>query len=82
MQIRCPSNYVILAADDFVGVTGYRIVAGGKVLASTSEYEKKVTLSDLEVNTNYTFMVEAGDASGNWSTSGPSVTVHTSMNQE
>jgi chitodextrinase len=69
---------------DDVGVTQYRIDQDGKLgvpLAASalsvtdSVYSYKVT--GLSPNTTYTFKVEAGDAAGNWSTDGPSVTVRT-----
>ncbi|CAM4289034.1 S-layer homology domain-containing protein [Paenibacillus typhae] len=73
------------AAADEAGVTGYRIytgadsdpvtVSGDELTVSGAVYRYQLT--GLLPNTLYIFKVEAGDADGNWSTDGPSVTVTT-----
>ena len=62
------------AADD-EGVVAYRIYHAGTVVAETSDTD--VSVVGLTEGTRYTFRVEGGDAAGNWSTNGPSVTVTT-----
>ncbi|MGH8875641.1 MAG: S-layer homology domain-containing protein, partial [Acidimicrobiia bacterium] len=49
----------------------------GTLLATVSGSTTSYAVSSLEPATSYTFGVEAGDAAGNWSTSGPSVVVTT-----
>jgi len=60
------------AATDNMAVTGYRIYQDGVLLDTVVGTEYNVT--NLSASTTYTFKVEAGDAAGNWSTNGPSVT--------
>jgi len=73
------SNYSVVlswtpAVDD-VGVTGYRVFQDGAQIAESTgtQYET----NNLDPATSYDFKVEAGDAAGNWSTTGPSVSVTT-----
>ncbi|MBI2875948.1 MAG: fibronectin type III domain-containing protein, partial [Candidatus Tectomicrobia bacterium] len=65
------------AATDNVGVMGYRIYQGdtllGTVDGSTTSYE----VIGLSPKTQYGFTVKAGDAAGNWSSAGLSVSVKT-----
>ncbi|NBD24450.1 lamin tail domain-containing protein, partial [Paenibacillus glycinis] len=63
-------------ASDNVGVTQYKVYKDNVELATVTGTSYDV--SGLTANTSYTFKVEAGDASGNWSTSGPSATEKTS----
>lgn len=67
-------------AGDNVGVTGYRIyTALGETMTLLAE-TGQVNIWDvtnLGSNTSYTFTIRAGDAAGNWSEDGPSVTVRT-----
>ncbi|MFC4099737.1 hypothetical protein [Paenibacillus xanthanilyticus] len=64
------------ALDD-TGVTGYRIMNGAQVIAELDGHTRWKGIEDLTPGTIYTFTVEARDAAGNWSTTGPSVTVTT-----
>jgi len=66
-------------AKDNVAVTGYRIYRDGVLIGNTNSTWYSVT--GLTAGTKYTFKVEAGDAAGNWSTSGPSVSVQTASSQ-
>ncbi|MFX4262145.1 fibronectin type III domain-containing protein [Pelotomaculum propionicicum] len=64
------------AANDNKAVTGYRVYRNGSLLGTAASTSYNVT--GLTAGTSYTFKVEAGDAAGNWSSSGPSVSVSTS----
>ncbi|MEC8022412.1 MAG: fibronectin type III domain-containing protein, partial [Myxococcota bacterium] len=59
-------------ASDDIGVVGYRIYRNDVQVAEVVGTEAIV--DGLGHDTEYTFRVEAGDAAGNWSTDGPSVT--------
>ncbi|MBM7565959.1 S-layer homology domain-containing protein [Paenibacillus sacheonensis] len=63
-------------ASDNIGVTKYKVYKDNVELATVTGTSYDVT--GLTANTSYTFKVEAGDASGNWSTNGPSKTERTS----
>lgn len=63
------------AATDNTAVTGYKVYQGSTLLDTTETTSFNVT--GLTAATQYIFKVEAGDAAGNWSTSGPSKTVTT-----
>ncbi|MEC8023211.1 MAG: fibronectin type III domain-containing protein [Myxococcota bacterium] len=63
------------AASDDIGVVAYRIFMDGQQVVEVAETQAVV--SGLLPNTVHTFKVEAGDAAGNWSSDGPSVTVST-----
>lgn len=73
------------AAKDNVGVTGYKVYNGSSLLATVTEgaYSSvtdsvySYTVGGLSPNTAYTFTVQAGDAAGNCSTNGLSVTATT-----
>lgn len=70
------------AATDDVGVTSYRIYKSGNILDTVDLDNVNGTpapysVTGLTAGTQYTFKVEAGDAEGNWSTTGSSVTVTT-----
>ncbi|MFB9330027.1 fibronectin type III domain-containing protein [Paenibacillus aurantiacus] len=65
------------AATDNIGVTGYRIMNGDQVIAELDGNTRWKGIEGLAPGTTYTFKVEARDAAGNWSTTGPSVTVTT-----
>ncbi len=69
------------AATDNNAVTGYKIYQGGTLLGSTGPSERSYNVTGLTAGTQYTFKVEAGDAIGNWSSDGPSVTVKTTDSQ-
>ncbi|MFC0213433.1 S-layer homology domain-containing protein [Paenibacillus chartarius] len=61
-------------ASDNVGVTQYKVSIGDVVKTVTqATYE----FTGLNSNTSYKFKVEAGDAAGNWTENGPSLTVTT-----
>ena len=62
------------AAQDNVGVVTYRITAGPMTFAVSST-SRTYAVYGLTPNTQYIFKVEAGDAAGNWSTTGPSSTL-------
>lgn len=69
------------AANDNVGVTGYRIYSdNGTQLRATVGNALTTNIAGLSPGTSYTFTIQARDAAGNWSgdsTSGPSVTATT-----
>jgi uncharacterized repeat protein (TIGR02059 family) len=65
------------AASDDVAVTGYRVYQDGTPLTATPVTDLVYRVTGLSPGTWYTFTVQAGDADGNWSTDGPSVTVRT-----
>ncbi|GBF76157.1 hypothetical protein PA598K_04605 [Paenibacillus sp. 598K] len=65
------------AASDASGVTGYRIYEGDRQLASVAAGVTSYAVTDLAPGMSYTFAVQAGDAAGNWSKAGPTVTVST-----
>jgi exo-poly-alpha-galacturonosidase len=77
-----------LAATDDVAITGYRIYKNGRPVpdgaaftpinsAQTTYNSLSYMITGLTPNTTYTFKVEAGDAVGKWTGSGPSITVTT-----
>lgn len=68
------------AASDDVVVTGYRVYQDGTLLTTTPVTGLSYRVTGLAAGTLYTFTVQAGDADGNWSTDGPTVTVRTSYN--
>lgn len=64
------------SAEDNIGVDKYKIIWSNgekEVNGNTTT----VDITGLQSGTTYTFTVESGDAAGNWSTDGPSVTVTT-----
>ncbi|MDF2923121.1 MAG: Carbohydrate-binding family 9 [Paenibacillaceae bacterium] len=63
-------------AADNTAVTQYRVYQGEALLASVPGAAYDVT--GLTAGTAYTFHIQAGDASGNWSVDGPSKTIRTS----
>ncbi|AGK99886.1 stalk domain-containing protein [Desulfoscipio gibsoniae] len=65
------------AANDNVGVTGYRVYKDDVVIDTVSSTTRTYSVTGLSSDTSYTFKVEAGDAANNWSTTGPSATVST-----
>ncbi len=64
------------AVDD-VGVMGYQIYQGSTLLATVAGNVYSYNVTGLSSGTSYTFKVLAGDAAGNWSANGPSLTVST-----
>lgn len=67
-------------ASDITRVTGYRVYRNGDLI-STLGAVSSMNVTGLTAGTTYTFKVEAGDPSGNWSTAGPSATVTTLSEQ-
>lgn len=67
-------------ATDPVGVTGYKVYQDGEALGTVTGSVYQYVITALKPNMAYTFKVEAGNASGQWSTDGPSVTVTTQPN--
>ncbi|HBC94287.1 MAG TPA: hypothetical protein DCZ10_15670, partial [Pelotomaculum sp.] len=65
------------SATDNVGVTGYRVYKDSALLSTVSGGSLSCDVTGLTPGTSYTFKVKAGDAGGNWSTSGPSTSVTT-----
>ncbi|MCM3631522.1 S-layer homology domain-containing protein [Paenibacillus glycanilyticus] len=63
-------------ASDDVGVVQYKVYKNNVELATVTG--TNYTVTGLTADTSYTFKVEAGDASGKWSTNGPVVTGKTS----
>ena len=63
------------ASSDNVGVTGYDVLSGGDVVASSEG--ASTTVTGLTANTEYTFTVVAKDAAGNVSDASPAVTAKT-----
>lgn|GEM_PF-1707625 len=64
-------------ADDDTAVSHYRIYRNGLVIATLPGSASNYAVDGLSPDTTYLFKVEAGDASGNWSHSGPNVSVVT-----
>jgi chitodextrinase len=63
-------------AQDNIGAISYKIYQNGTLIIET--YEKNIiAFLELTTGTQYTFKVEACDATGNCSTDGPSVNVRT-----
>jgi len=66
------------AANDGAPVTEYRIYKDSQLLTTVAGNILSYNVTGLNPETEYTFKVEAGDAAGNWTENGPSVTVTTS----
>ena len=66
------------AAQDNTAVTNYKIYTGSNLLQTIAGNITSYAVTGLAAGMTYTFKVEAGDAAGNWSTNGPTVTVTTS----
>jgi chitodextrinase len=65
-------------AQDNTAVAGYKVYNGPELIATVNgAAADHYDITGLTANTAYTFKVEAGDAAGNWSTNGPSVSVTT-----
>ena len=65
------------AAQDDTEVTEYAVYNGNTLVTTTAGITLTYEVTGLTANTEYTFKVEAGDAAGNWSEDGPSVTTTT-----
>ncbi|MBI5491246.1 MAG: hypothetical protein HY905_28200 [Deltaproteobacteria bacterium] len=66
------------AATDTVGVVAYRIFQDGALIGDTSAGTRTLAVAGLASGTTYSFKVEAGDAAGRWSRTGPSTSATTS----
>lgn len=66
-------------ASDDVGVTSYKILKDGSPYTTVSGMTTICSVTGLAAGTAYEFEVQAGDASGNWTTAGPSVGATTSV---
>jgi YVTN family beta-propeller protein len=64
-------------ASDDVGVLDYRIYEGTAELATVNSSTGSYNATGLVPGAKYTFTVQAGDFSNNWSTDGPSVNATT-----
>lgn len=68
------------AVQNHTQVAGYKVIwtAGGEVKEQLVDGDTtSIRVTGLSSSTNYTFKVEAVDAAGNWSDTGPSITVTT-----
>ncbi|MGI6487478.1 MAG: fibronectin type III domain-containing protein [Syntrophothermaceae bacterium] len=66
-------------AQDEYGVTGYRLFLDGELYKTLDGDSNTYTFTNLIVDREYTFKVEAGDAAGNWSTDGPEAVIKTAQ---
>ncbi|WP_164716566.1 fibronectin type III domain-containing protein [Paenibacillus whitsoniae] len=64
-------------AVDSIGVTGYKVYANNQVIATVDGNATSYAVTNLTAGTTYAFRVQAGDAAGNWTANGPSVSVRT-----
>lgn len=64
-------------AVDATGVTEYRVFRGSTQVGTTAANVREFTVTGLSEDTQYTFRVQARDAAGNQSTSGPTVQART-----
>ncbi|MCZ8522192.1 MULTISPECIES: S-layer homology domain-containing protein [Paenibacillus] len=64
-------------AVDLAGVTQYRIYRDDTVIGTVYGEAVSYDVTGLKSNSTYKFKVEAGDAAGNWSSSGPNVSAST-----
>ena len=64
-------------AQDDLGVTGYKIYQDDTLVETVAGTVNEIAISDLAPSTSYRFQVQAGDADGQWTTDGPSLTVKT-----
>ncbi len=65
------------SATDNVGVTGYKVLKDGSFYTTVASGALTCKVTGLSSSTSYTFKVEAVDAAGNWSDTGPHVTAVT-----
>ncbi len=65
------------SATDDVGVASYKVLKNGSPYTTVDSGTLTCPVSGLTSGASYTFKVEAGDAAGNWSENGPSVTAET-----
>ncbi len=64
-------------AADITAVTGYKLYQDGAEIATVAGDVSSRTVTGLSPATSYTFQVQAGNADGEWTTNGPTVTVQT-----
>lgn len=64
-------NWSAAASD----TTGYRVYSNGTLIGTTDSGSRTLPITGLEAGKKYTFKVEAGNQSGQWSTDGPFITV-------
>ncbi|MDP4146159.1 MAG: fibronectin type III domain-containing protein [Bacillota bacterium] len=65
------------SASDDVAVTSYRIFQNGALIKTVDGNNTSFNINNLAADTEYSFKVEAGDDSDNWSDDGPSITCRT-----
>ncbi|MGI6422806.1 MAG: S-layer homology domain-containing protein [Syntrophomonadaceae bacterium] len=65
------------AAQDITAVTGYKLYQDGVEIDMVAGDVSNHTVTGLSSATSYTFQVQAGNADGQWTTNGPTVTVQT-----
>src|SRR5690606_21524289 len=65
------------AATDNVGVTLYRVLRDGEVVATVSGSSLDYLDLELQPETTYAYAVQAGDEAGNWSAASTALTVKT-----
>ncbi|WP_158560753.1 DUF7594 domain-containing protein [Paenibacillus contaminans] len=63
------------AVTDPAGVTGYTVYQNGSVVGTVAGTATSYTVTGLQADKKYTFKVEAGNASNQWSNDGPYVTM-------
>jgi chitodextrinase len=64
-------------ATDNIAVTKYKLYQDNQVLVELDGNTTSYTVGGLTSGISYNFKVEAGDAAGNWSSNGPTLTVST-----
>ena len=64
-------------ATDDTGVTSYRVFEGKSIIANVTANHSSFNVTGLNPSVSYTFKVEAGDHSDNWSNDGPALTLET-----
>lgn len=67
------------ATDNSGAVDSYRIYRNGVLLDSVAGTSPTYDATGLAANTAYVFKIEAGDAAGNWTSNGPSITALTAL---
>jgi uncharacterized protein YjdB len=64
-------------ATDNVKVENYKVFVNGTLQKIVSGTETSTEMTGLTTGTQYTFKVEAGDGSGNWTVNGPETSIRT-----
>lgn len=65
------------AANDNINVANYKIYEGNELIGTVAGDVLSYNVTGLNACTSYTFKVEAGDPSENWSSDGPAATAKT-----